>query len=202
MIFIATGQRQHNQTSTILFLKGRTNMSKFAISIATALIAGAALSPAFADEDKMQMDHGAMMTSMDHCGLPMGEGVINALDVKKSKIDLTHEPIESIGWPEMKMQFSILKPVDLSAFAVGERVHFMLKAEKDKSYSIAMMCSLDADEGTHEACMAKMHDVAMKSASEEGVACPMGEMDGMKGMDHGDMGKSDNAAKSDHKGHH
>lgn len=181
-------------------MKNMLTVSTFAI---LALLAA----PVHAAPDQSDMDPsakiaGEAMDHGDHCGMPTGEGVINAFDVRKSKVDLTHEPIESIGWPEMRMQFSVLKPVDLSAFAVGERVHFMLKAEKDKSYSIAMMCSLDADEGTHEACMTKMHDVAMKSAADVGVACPMGEMDGMKGMDHGDMGKSGDAAKTDHKGHH
>ena len=116
-------------------------MSKLIFTTVAALFAGAALSPAFAAEEKTQMDQSAMMTSMDHCGLPMGEGVINALDVQKSKVNVTHKPIESIGWPEMKMDFTVLKPIDLAAFATGERVHFLLKAEKDKSYSIAAMCS-------------------------------------------------------------
>ena len=173
-------------------------MSKFAISIATALFAGAALSPALAEEDKTQMDHGAMMTSMDHCGLPMGEGVINALDVKKSKVNVTHKPIELIGWPEMKMDFTVLKPIDLAAFATGERVHFLLKAEKDKSYSIAAMCSLDVEDGAHEACMTHMHDVAMKAAADDGRSCDVEGMGDMPGMDH----SAHEQGEDPHKGHH
>lgn len=180
---------------------------KNTLTVSTFAFLALLAAPALAAPDQSDMDHdakipGEAMGHGDHCGMPTGEGVINALDVKRSKIDLTHEPIESIRWPEMKMQFSVLKPVDLSAFAVGERVHFMLKAEKDKSYSIAMMCSLDAGEGAHEACIEKMHDVAMKSAAEAGLVCPIGEVDGMKDMDHGDVGKSGGTAKTDHKAHH
>lgn len=171
-------------------------MSKFVIATAAALFAGSALSPAFAAEEKTQMDHDAMMTSMDHCGLPMGEGVINALDVQKSKVNVTHKPIESIGWPEMKMDFAVLKPIDLSAFATGERVHFLLKAEKDKSYSIAAMCSLDVEAATHEACMTHMHKTAMDAASEAGMSCPIG------GAKH-ESGEPDSAYDADeHSGHH
>lgn len=170
-------------------------MSKFLFTTAAALFAGAALSPAFAAEEKKQMDHGAMMSSMNHCGLPMGEGVINALDVQKSKINVTHKPIELLGWPEMKMDFAVLKPIDLTAFATGERVHFLLKAEKDKSYSIAAMCSLDVEDGAHEACMTHMHDAAMKAAADAGQSCDMGEM---PGADHSAHGQSEDA----HKGHH
>lgn len=173
-------------------------MSKRIFTTAAALFAGAALLPAFAAEEKTQMDHSAMMTNMDHCGLPMGEGVINTLDVQKSKVNVTHKPIESIGWPEMKMDFAVLKPIDLAAFATGERVHFLLKAEKDKSYSIAAMCSLDVEDGAHNACMMHMHDVAMKAAADAGQSCDMEGMGDMHGMDHSSHEKNDDA----HKGHH
>lgn len=173
-------------------------MSRFLFTTAAALFAGSALSPAFAADEKMQMDHSAMMTSKDHCGMPMGAGVINALDVQKSKVNVTHEPIESIGWPEMTMDFAVLKPIDLSAFATGERIHFLLKAEKDKSYSMAAMCSLDVEDGAHQACMTHMHDVAMKAAADAGRSCDTEGMSDMPGMDHSAHGNTEDT----HKGHH
>jgi Cu/Ag efflux protein CusF len=176
------------------------NTASFFVS-AAMLLAGMNSVSAYA-QDHQGMDHDAMPNHDSHCGMPAGMGVINALDVKKSKINLTHQPIESIGWPQMRMDFAVSKPVDLAAFSAGEQVHFMLKAEKDKSYSIAMMCSLDADEGTHEACMAKMHDIAMKTAENAGISCPMGEMDGMQHMNHGDGAGNGESADNDHSGHH
>ncbi|WP_395077088.1 copper-binding protein, partial [Hyphococcus sp.] len=86
----------------------------------TALgVAAFVATPSLAANSHDQMDHSKMdhsemdMTGM--CDMPMGEGVINALDVKKSTVNLTHKPIEAIGWPEMTMDFAVLKPVDLSA---------------------------------------------------------------------------------------
>lgn len=155
-----------------------------------------------AAEPKRGMSHNSTMEHDAHCGMPASEGVINALDVKKSKVNITHEPIESIGWPEMKMGFVASKPVDLTAFSAGERVHFMLKAEKDKSYSIAMMCSLDAGEGTRKACMAKMHDMAMRTAASDGAACTMEGASDMKRMNHDDGADNGENANQDHKGHH
>jgi len=194
--FIATGQRQHYQTITILLLKGRSTMSKLAINIATALFAGVVLSTAVAEERKMQMNHGPMMAGMDHCGMPTGEGVINALDVQKSKVNVTHEPIESLGWPEMKMDFTVLTPIDLTAFSAGERVHFLLKAETDKSHSIAAMCSLDIEKGAHEECMTHMHKTAMDASLGAGMACPMEDAkhEGSEPKSAGDA--------VDHSGHH
>ena len=161
-------------------------------SLIAAAISALALSPAVAVQAEHKMEHGG------YCGLPAGEGTLNAVDVRKSKANISHKPIESIGWGEMTMDFAVLKPVDLAAFAAGERVHFLLEAQKDTSYAVAMMCSLDADEGAHEACMAQMHDAAMKIAEDVGKPCAMGDMDRMKGMDHGD----DAEASEDHSGHH
>lgn len=170
-------------------------MSRFLIVTAAALFAATSASPALASEEKPRMDHDVMMTRMDHCGLPMGEGVINALDVRKSKATITHEPIETLGWPEMKMDFAVARSVDLAAFSTDERVHFLLKAEKDKSYTIAAMCSLDVEAGAHEACMTHMHDVAMKAAADDGRSCGMHDM---PGMDHAAHGNGEDTRKERH----
>ncbi len=161
-----------------------------ALSAATFVVTAFYAAPTFAAQDHGGMDHDAMKhgeatVQMDKCSQPMGEGVINALDVKKSTVNLTHKPIEAIGWPEMTMDFAVLKPVDLSAFGESENVHFLLKQEKDKSYAITAMCSLDVDDGAHEACMAQMSKVAMTAAAEKDASCAVDDM-----------------SKMDHSGHH
>ncbi|MEZ5895416.1 MAG: copper-binding protein [Parvularculaceae bacterium] len=174
-------------------------MSRIAISLATALFAVTAHSPALAASPETVKDHDAMMTDMYHCGLPSGVGVINGLDIEKSQISVTHEPIESIGWPEMKMDFTVLKPVDLAAFTAGERVHFLLKPENDKSYSISAVCSLDIEADAHEACMSHMHNIAMKAATDSGRSCDMDGVGDMTAMDHSGHGDETDETQ---KGHH
>lgn len=178
--------------------------------IAAVIGSAFALSPALGAEPHPEMDHKSDH-QMDLCGMPSGEGVINALDVKKSKISISHKAIASIGYEAMTMDFAVLKPVDLTAYAKGERVHFLLKKGKENSYSIAAMCSLDIDEGAQSACMAQMHNVAMTAADDAGQPCSMEDMGGMDhgsmpGMDHGAMkGKMKDGAeapKEDHSGHH
>ncbi len=153
-----------------------------------------------------EMDHGQMdhskISAANACDMPMGEGVIKALDVKTSTVTILHKPKDSVGFEEMAMDFTVLIPVDLSAFAVGERVHFLLKLEKGESHIIAAMCSLDIDEGAHEACMAKMHDDAMKLAAASIDQCAMEDMKPAEGMDHEGKGKIDGEAEQDHGGHH
>ena len=177
-------------------------MKKSLLKLAALPLLAVAISPAFAAQDHKDMDHG----NMDHgamsghdasCGLPMGEGVVKTVDVKGSKVNLTHKPIAALEWPEMTMDFAVEKPVDLSAFAPGENVHFLLKEGKKKDYLIAAMCSLDVADGAHEACMAQMHKVAMTIAEDARLTCAMGE------MDHDARGDKENASsKENHDDHH
>lgn len=162
-------------------------------AFATAALLAA---PAFAMPAGHKMDNpaqepkDAFMDHADHCGLPVGEGVVTAVDVAKSKVKISHQPIATIGWSAMTMEFGIVKPVDLAAFATGDKVHFLLAAQKDKSYRIAALCALDAEKSAHEACMKSMHEAAMTVSAETGKSCDM-NMDGMDhenmpGMDHKD----------------
>ncbi len=154
-----------------------------ALAIAASLLA----SSAFA-QDGHKMDHqghkGHKMTVANNCALPMGEGVINALDVKNARLNLTHKPIEALQWDEMTMDFPVAKIVDLAAFYEGERVHFMLKPENGQSWSVAMMCSLEVDDGAHQACMKVMGEEQARIAAEADESC------------------ADAAPASAHHGHH
>lgn len=168
------------------------------MKLSHSILAAAAVlaaSPVFALEGDTPS---AAMQHSDHCGLPMGEGTVAGLDVKASKATIDHTPIAALNWDAMTMNFKAAKGVDLSAFAAGERVHFLLTEDtKSKSYRIEAMCSLDAPKGLHDACMGKMHETAMALAAASGKTCDMGGMDhgampgmdhtGMKGMDHGKM---------------
>ena len=147
------------------------------------------------DGSAKAMDHA------DHCGLPMGDGVIAAVDVAKASATINHKPIPALGWDEMTMPFAVDKAVDLAAFAAGDRVHFLLAPEKKaKGQVIAAMCSLEAEAGAHEACMAAMHKTAMKIASDAGKPCAMEGMD-HGSMDHGAKKKDGAAASGDHGRH-
>lgn len=137
--------------------------------LAAALLAAAlAAAPALGAEESAHAGHGAM------CGMPMGEGTIEALDVRGAKAKIAHEPIAPLGWPAMTMDFAVDRSVDLSAFAPGERVHFTLAKGAGADYAIAAMCSRDVDAGLHEACMGRMQEDAARRAEAAGMACGAG----------------------------
>lgn len=157
------------------------------------------------DQGAKAMDHA------EHCGLPIGDGVINAVNVAKARATITHKPIPALGWDEMTMPFAVDKAVDLAAFATGDRVHFLLapdkksKGKKIAAQNIVAMCSPDAKAGAHNACMASMQKAAMKIASDAGETCAMEGMDhgamDHGSMDHGAKKKDGAAASGDHSQH-
>lgn len=63
-------------------------------------------------------------------------GKINSVDAASGSINVTHDPIKALGWPKMKMEFSVVKGVDLSSVKAGDAVNFSLKAEGEDNYVI------------------------------------------------------------------
>lgn len=53
-----------------------------------------------------------------------GKGVVNAVDIAAHKINLSHQPIPSLGWPAMKMDFAVAPSVDLKTVQAGSTVEF------------------------------------------------------------------------------
>lgn len=127
------------------------------------------------------------LDSSIHCEIPRGEGVIMALDIKQSKVDIAHRPAHSIGFDEMVMAFDVMTSVNLEQYSVGERVHFLLKIERGESNKIAFICSLEKDEMTHKTCMANLHAEAMKLAAADIDQCSMDNMESANGESRGDL---------------
>lgn len=63
-------------------------------------------------------------------------GKINRVDVAGHSINVSHDPIAALGWPKMKMAFSVDKNVDLSGFKAGDAVSFSLKPQGDDDYIV------------------------------------------------------------------
>lgn len=116
----------------------------------------------------------------------MGTGVIHSVSKMNNKVNLTHDPIPALKWPEMTMDLDVAEDVDLKGLASGQNIKFHIKLGDDKVYRITQIMKVDAH-GEHDAkqCM-------------QGEDCPMHEdmkhpgKDGMKEMmhneknDHGD----------------
>lgn len=55
------------------------------------------------------------------------QGTVNSVDAATGKVNLTHEPIESLGWKTMTMGFSVKDPASLKNLTPGAAVEFELQ---------------------------------------------------------------------------
>lgn len=94
--------------------------------------------------DADAMDHGEMdQSAMAQGAMAAAEatapGVLNAIDVENGVVNLTHPPMPEVGWPEMAMDLPVTRAVDLSQFAVGDRVIFTVRRGRDDQFRIVAM---------------------------------------------------------------
>ena len=59
-----------------------------------------------------------------------GKGVVNMVDAAAHKVNVSHEPIPSLGWPAMKMDFAVAPSVDLKTVQAGTQVEFTVGKNK------------------------------------------------------------------------
>ena len=95
--------------------------------------------------DDATMDHSKMdqMKSMGDTGHTTGVIFSISPDGKEATID--HQEIEGVGMSAMTMGFGITSAVDLSGFAKGDKVSFMVKKGRDGSYRITAICNTVTD---------------------------------------------------------
>jgi Cu(I)/Ag(I) efflux system periplasmic protein CusF len=92
---------------------------------AAILVAALALVPvnsAFA-HDHMDMNMDMSETSAKPA-ISAGVGVVDAVDKAKGTVTLSHEPIVSLGWPAMTMDFSVEDKKLFSKLSAGKKVQF------------------------------------------------------------------------------
>ena len=66
----------------------------------------------------------------------MGTGVIHSVSRMNRKVNLTHEPIPELNWPEMKMDLDVAKDVNLKGLSSGQKIQFHIELGDDKVYRI------------------------------------------------------------------
>lgn len=109
-----------------------------------ALLMVLSISPAIAADPaahgEAMMNHSSMD---DHAGMhgqastsASGQGLINSVDQSQGLVNITHEPIPALNWPEMTMDLPVAKGVDLETIQSGEAVRFRVELGADQVYRI------------------------------------------------------------------
>ena len=106
------------------------------ILIPLALLALTAL-PATAEEHMMMPMDGKAVTESHQ-----GKGTINSVDAKAGKINITHEPIASLGWDGMTMDFEVQNKAALANLKKGQKVTFQLVEVRKGKYVISEIAAV------------------------------------------------------------
>ena len=92
-------------------------MKALIIAVASLFAVSAGLPPAMAAEKEQIAQAGE--THVAH-------GVVKSVDPAAGKVNIAHEPIESLGWPAMGMNFKAHDPALLKGVEPGQKVEFDL----------------------------------------------------------------------------
>lgn len=104
---------------------------KLPIIAALAVTLGAVVPPALASES---MGHSAMEAT--DANEAQAAAVIHSVDADAGMINVTHEPVEALGWPKMTMDLPVTRRVDLSTVEEGSNVMLTLKRGMDKKFRV------------------------------------------------------------------
>jgi Cu(I)/Ag(I) efflux system membrane fusion protein len=64
--------------------------------------------------------------------LHQGRGTVTGIDAAKGRVELDHEPIASLKWPRMTMEFAVRDKTALSKLRKGDVVEFEMRGEPGK----------------------------------------------------------------------
>lgn len=90
---------------------------------------------------------GSDQISDSRIGSITGTGVVRSIDKGNSKVQLTHDPIDALGWPAMTMFFRLKDNALANQINVGDRVDFFLE-KSGSGYVISGFGKLNP--GTHK----------------------------------------------------
>ncbi|CAO3449572.1 copper-binding protein [Azospirillum largimobile] len=88
-----------------------------------------------------QMSHDHAAGGMPATAAPANgtTGKVNTVDPAKHTINLTHGPIQALGWPAMTMDFGVASTVDLATVKPGDTVAFTVGKDAKGVYQINSM---------------------------------------------------------------
>ena len=107
------------------------------IMIPLALLTLTAI-PAVAEDMRMTMPMDGKAVTDSH----RGKGTINSVDAKAGKLNITHEPIASLGWDGMTMDFEVQDKAMLANLKKGQKITFTLVEARKGKYVISEIAAV------------------------------------------------------------
>lgn len=98
-------------------------------------------------ELRMISDHSSEQAIAEADGPTFGMGTLNSIDIENRTVNISHQPIEALGWPAMTMDLSVGEAVDLSELAAPATIHFGLEQLESGGVIISVIHVMSSDMG-------------------------------------------------------
>ncbi len=116
----------------IEIIKGLDESDEVVVSAQFLIDSEASLNASF---QRMEPQNGEMATN-NHFH-PYGEGTVNSIDQMERLINISHEAINSLQWPAMRMDFKVADHIDLDSLEIGDHVKFYLGKTQNGDFFIS-----------------------------------------------------------------
>ena len=102
-------------------------------TVTTATVLVVALTAPFAARaaDDNSDEHQVIAQASQAGDTHKGHGVVTSVNASVGRVNITHDPIESLKWPKMKMNFKVQDPAMLEGLKAGTEVDFDLQKAGD-----------------------------------------------------------------------
>lgn len=119
-------------------VSGLKENDKVVISGQFLIDSEASLKASFTRMDESSVETAAV--EKDQTTKPINsKGKVNEVMQNEAKVNLTHDAIEALGWPEMTMDFRVKEGVDMTALKSGQEIHFTLEKADSGNYEISQI---------------------------------------------------------------
>lgn len=97
------------------------------------------------DAELERMNSTSDSMAMKEVNSVMAMGVINSVMAGHNMLNITHEPVEEWGWPDMKMNFDVSPAIDMSNLQEGTKICFSIKKLETGGIIITEIIILESD---------------------------------------------------------
>ena len=102
------------------------------VTLAAALVLAVTASFAARAAEELNGEQHLVAQAVQAGDTHKAHGVVNSVNAAGGRVNITHDPIESLKWPKMKMNFKVQDPALLEGVKAGDVVDFDLQKTGDE----------------------------------------------------------------------
>jgi Cu(I)/Ag(I) efflux system membrane fusion protein len=91
-----------------------------------------------------RLDYTADLPRAEREVTAIGNGWIEDINIDRRRLQITHGPIDQLGWPGMTMEFDVDSQVELDTLSVGQDIRFLLRQNHSGEFVISQASLRDS----------------------------------------------------------